>query len=72
MISLKVQKKDELIYLIGLESVDLLDLAKKDAVLQFSLAGNKVSLTQVHGTRQEFLDNIKKLGGLGESIIIKS
>lgn len=71
MIFLKVQKKDELIHLIGLESSDLLDLAKKDAVLQFKLGDSKVSITQVVGSRQDFIDHIKELGGVDGSTIIK-
>jgi len=71
MLSLKVQKKDELIYLIGLEPVDFIDLSKKDAVLAFKLGDQKVSITQVSGTREEFIENVKKLSGINESTIIK-
>ena len=72
MITLKVQKKDGVAYLLGLEESDLSDLSTKDAVITVTIGDAKVSLTKVSGTKEEFIEHIKSLGGLkDESIIIK-
>lgn len=71
MITIKVKKTDELIYLIGLEQNDLQDLSIKDAVLTLKLGDQKVSLIKVSGSRDEFVEHIKTLGGINESLIIK-
>ena len=67
MICVKVQKKDgQLIHLIGLEETDLKDISVKDAVITFSINGNKVSIVKVAGTRDEFMANLHKLSGLND------
>jgi hypothetical protein len=73
MITLKIQKKDELSYLLGLESVDFEDINKQDAVITVKIGETKLHLMKVNVPRDEFVENLKKLAGLDESsIIVKS
>ena len=72
MISLKVQKENGVSYLLGLEESDLSDLSNKDAVITVTIGDAKVSLTKVSGTKEQFIEHVKTLGGLkDESLIIK-
>ena len=72
MISLKAQKNNGVSYLLGLEESDLSDLSTKDAVITVTIGEIKVSITKVSGTKEEFLEHVKTIGGLkDESIIIK-
>lgn len=70
MINLKIQKKDELIYLVGLEEADLKDLSVENAVLTIRVGENKVSLTKVNTSREEFMKMINEMSQVEQPKLI--
>lgn len=64
MISLKIQLKDKLNYLLALQPSDLKDLSVKDAVITVDAGESKVHLMHWSDTREALLERLKEEGGL--------